>query len=521
MSNPFYYLAGLLLTWAYPLGIESLTFARGEMVAPWAVLGSLALYAGLCWAALGRRPRRAGLIRAILRVVALLLYAALLFVFHFPLWIWQMGVEEDPLITTCCTLSPLFALYGILAFVHARLEPHSGGVRFAFRSFLGLSLLPLLLMMLLDEVVERVDWVTRLAFVYPATAWIFALASLTSLMIVLPPILRFVLNARALPAGPVRDRLTRRCAEIGYRVTELLVVPTGTSRMANAFVAGLSARWRYVFFTRALLEGMTLDELDCVLVHEVTHAQKRHIQFYLVAALAFSLFSGLLHEALDSVGVSEAVLLPVNLTWAGLYWGLAFGYVSRRFETEADLVAARRVPGLEGAPPPYAAARKMAGALDRVAALNGVPVWSWSWRHFPIGQRIDILVRAEVEPSVGQAFERLCDRLRAGALVLVALGLICGGVLLAMQHGRAAENLRLHEANETAERGHQKLLEGRFKEALSDLRSGIDGGSASAHVWIWRADAERALGLEEEARKSEEMARKKDFRDPRLRLRLP
>ena len=319
MSNPFYYLAGLLLTAAYPLGSEPLQFADGKL-APWAALTAITYYAILCWGVLGSEPNRPAMARFLLRFVALLLYAALLFGFHYPLWIWQLGVEDDPLISTFGTLAPLFAFYGILAVVHNRVEPHSGGLRFAFRSFVGLSLLPLLLMMLLDEILSRIDWIGRITFIYPAAGWVIALGGLVLLMVVLPPLLRVILAARPLQAGPLRDRLLQRCAAIGFPAGELLVVTTGTSRMANAFVAGLSTRWRYVFFTRAILEGMTLDELDCVLVHEVTHAQKKHLLFYLVAALSFSLFSGLVHAGLDSAGVPSVVLLMVMLTWAGLYW---------------------------------------------------------------------------------------------------------------------------------------------------------------------------------------------------------
>jgi Zn-dependent protease with chaperone function len=517
MSNPLYYLAGLLLTLAYPQGFEPLRFAQSP-VTPWAALGAVAGYALLCWAVLGRRPNRPGLARFLLRLVALTLYAALLFVFHFPLWIWGLGVEADPFLSTFGTLAPLFAFYGVLAVVHDRAEPYGGGLRFAFRSFLGLSFTPIALIVLLDELLSRSDRVANIVFVYPAVGWIVALGGVSLLMIALPPILRVILGARSLPPGPLRDRLKQRCAEISFPVSDLLEVPTGTLRMANAFVAGLSTRWRYVFFTRAILEGMTPDELDCVLVHEATHAQKRHILFYLLAAFAFSLCSGLLHEGLEATGLPSEVGI---LAWAGLYWGVAFGYVSRRFETEADLVAARRVPGLEGGFAPYAAARKMAAALERVAFLNGVPIRAPSWRHFRIDQRIDILLRAELDPAVGLRFERICDRLRLTALFLVAAGIVSGGILLRLEHGQAAEKLSVLEAHETAERGHRAFLEGRFEDALADLRRGIEGGSVSATVWIWRADAERALGREEEARKSEETARRKGYKDPRQRLRLP
>ena len=76
------------------------------------------------------------------------------------------------------------------------------------------------------------------------------------------------------------------------------------------------------------------------------------------------------------------------LSWGLIFWGAGFGFVSRRFETEADLVAARLAPAPDGGLPPYVAARRMADALDRVAWLNHVPVWAPSWRHFTIEKRI-------------------------------------------------------------------------------------------------------------------------------------
>src|SRR5262245_23849582 len=167
MSNPFYYLAGLLLVTAYPMGIEPLAFAERGL-APWAVLGAMAVYGALSWAVLARPLRRPPVARFLLRLVALALFAEIIFVFHLPLWIWELGAEDDPMASTLLALAPLIALYGILAFVHSRTEPHSGGLRFAFRGFVGLSLLPILLMLGLDEAFERIDVLRRTAFVYPA-----------------------------------------------------------------------------------------------------------------------------------------------------------------------------------------------------------------------------------------------------------------------------------------------------------------------------------------------------------------
>ncbi|HVR85917.1 MAG TPA: M48 family metalloprotease [Planctomycetota bacterium] len=520
MTTPFYYLAGLLLLAAYPLGKEPLMFAR-HLVAPWAALGGIVVYAGISWGVLARQPRHPGLARELLRGLALLLYTQLVFVFHFPLWVWSIGVEDDPMASTLFSLAPLFALNAVLTFIHTRLDPHSGGLRFAFRSFLGLCFLPLFFMLLLTEAFEGYEPLSKLAFIYPFFAWVIVLGSLMLLMVVLPPLLRLILGARPMEAGPLRDRLERMAEAAGYSGARLFVVPTGTSRMANAFVAGLSARWRYVFFTESILQGMTPDDLECVLSHEVTHAKKRHILFYLLASLAFSSFSGLLHEGLEAAKVPPAVLLPIILSWAGVYWVLAFGYVSRRFETEADLVAARIVPAPEGAFPPYGAARKMAEALFRVAELNHVSTHAWSWRHFSIARRIEILLGSEVNPSLGMAFERTCDRLRGTALVMLVAALACAGVIFGIQRGKADDNRALLQAYDRVEQGHKELERGDYSAALEHLKEGIDGGWTPAAAWFWRADAERSLGLTDAARKSEETAWRRGVTDPRLRLRTP
>lgn len=518
MSNPFFYLGGLLLVASYPLGGEPLAFVD-KGLAPWAVVFSLAIYGGICWPVLNRPLDRPGLARFLLQLAALALYSKLVFVFHLPLWIWELGVEEDPMASTLLSLLPLFLLFGVLALVTDRTHPQSGGLRFAFRSFVGLSLLPILIMLGLEEAFQRIGPLRRMAFVYPAAGWMVALGSLTLLMIFLPPLLRGILAARPLPASALRDRLERLCSLAGFPGAQLLVVPTGTSRLANAFVVGLSTRWRYVFFTPAILDGMSPEELDCVLVHEVTHSRKRHLLLYLVGALTFSLLSGLGYEALVVVGAPSALLYSAFAAWVLLYWGLGFGYVSRRFETEADLTAARVVPAPEGVPP-FAAARRMAGALERVAWLNHVPLSAPGWRHFSLERRIDILLRSEADPSIGARFERVCDRLRLGAAVLLLAALAGGGLLLRIQQGRAPANLELYRAYEAAVRGDQAFDAKRYEEARAELKRGIDAGWDGPEVWVRLADAERALGREEAARAAEAEARRKDPSDPRLRLRL-
>ena len=534
MSNPFYYLFGMLLVFSYPTGIEPLTFIRPkahpEWVAPVAVGLAFLLYA-LLVASVHRsirlRGRYAvlGRARMLLRVTALLLFAVLIFVFHFPLWVWSLAGRGLLLTKTLLTLTPLFGFFGILAFFAARfdaaLRPGGTGgmLGFAFRSFVALSLIPVLAMLSLTTTLENVELVSRLAYVYPVAGGAVVVIWILLLLAVLPLLLRLAFAARPLPAGPLRARMEALCRSVGFHYSRLLVVDTGALRMANAFIVGLGVPWRYVFFTDAILTGMTEEELECVLAHEIVHSKKRHMLFYLFFTVGFTLAALLGFEFLE--GLPEAAVAALLLGWGAVYWAGAFGYVSRRFETEADLVAARWVEAPEGTPGPYRSARAMAGALGRVASLNRMPLTGWSWRHFNIATRVAILIGAEADPATGLAFERRCGRLRAVAVTLLLAGFVAGAWLAYRHAGRAdAARARLAAYDLILE---AETLAGRneFREATEKLRTGIAAGANEADFWALLARYERELGRDEEARAAERQARKKGrVIDPRLRLEL-
>ena len=104
----------------------------------------------------------------------------------------------------------------------------------------------------------------------------------------------------------------------------------------------------------------------------------------------------------------------------GAYWGLLFGWLSRRFEREADLVAADMVGDAE----------VFAQALERIARINGRPLERPGWRHFSIARRTRFLRQAAIDSALRDralAQVVLIRRvLLAGTMVAVAAaGLAC------------------------------------------------------------------------------------------------
>ncbi len=500
MGAPFVTLFGLLLLLSYPTGVEPLRFAGGA-AAPAAALGVVLVFGILCRRTAAARPGFVG--RSVLQILAVLLYGLLVFVFHWPLWTWWPWVEASPLLQTLLGLAPLYALLGIQG---VTLLPQ-GRRGFAFRAFLGLAFLPLLGILLLQEILERITVFREALFLLPSLGGAAVLGTLLPASFLLPRLLRFVFAARPVPAGELRDRLESRCRAMGFPPAGLYVIASGAT--ANAFVAGLLARRRPVFFTGSLLQGMTPEEVEAVLAHEVTHAQRRHLEVYLMLALSFGVLSGGLYQALQSQ--PGWMVLAGMLTAAFIFWVGLFSFLSRGFESEADLGAAKGPGGYPGSP-------EMVRALLRVGELNGSPPEAGSLRHFSIARRVAILQEAYDFPGHGEEFERTCRR-RRGA---IAVGF---GVCLLLAFGMALEEARgipdripLLQGIRTAERGRELLEASQHEEALKCLRGAVAAGVEDATLWLWIARAEQALGRESAARDARAQARRRGLIDPRDRL---
>lgn len=235
-----------------------------------------------------------------------------------------------------------------------------------------------------------------------------------------PLILRMVWSTRTFPDGPLRERLEKFCKGLKLKYQNILLWNT-YSAVANAAVMGMIWPVRYVLLSDALVENMDDDEIEAVFGHEAGHVKYNHILFLLLfvigfGSLAFLLLEGflmLLAKMSDSFSfinlysdwISGGFSLLILAGWLTL-----FGWVSRRFEWQADAYAALSVTPdpedgsikaidqhpeilhLDGA-------RIMKSALQRVALLNGISVYSRSWRHSSIANRIDLLAKFASQPG--------------------------------------------------------------------------------------------------------------------------
>lgn len=248
--------------------------------------------------------------------------------------------------------------------------------------------------------------------------------------------------------GPLRERLEALCRRIGLRCRGILIWQSD-GLMINAAVMGVVPAVRYVLLSDALLAAMTPRQIEAVFGHEAGHVRHRHIQHFLIFAFVGWLMAGAVMELFGQLFDCEGAWSQTSLTTVqgiGLaatfvFWMIGFGWLSRRFERQADLFGARCVtPEAADCHLPCSvhlagrstdagservcatAAALFASALDRVASVSGIPHEERSWRHSSVGSRIRFLHSLAGDPARAIQFERVVRRAKAVLLAVAVVG---------------------------------------------------------------------------------------------------
>jgi STE24 endopeptidase len=238
-----------------------------------------------------------------------------------------------------------------------------------------------------------------------------------TILLFAPEILRRVLQTEPLRDSPLRRRLEEICRQNGIRYREVLLWHT-SYQMSNAAVMGFVPRTRYILLSDLLVETMSDEQIEAVFAHELGHVIHWHL-FWLVATLSalIMLVSGPGQILADRL----ASLRPPPPDWvqwtllggAGLgVFALVYGFVSRKFERQADVFAARTVQSFVEpaavAPVPVGrhGAEVFCSALRRIAAVNNIPEATPSWSHGSILRRMRFLANLGENPTETRAFDR-------------------------------------------------------------------------------------------------------------------
>jgi hypothetical protein len=147
--------------------------------------------------------------------------------------------------------------------------------------------------------------------------------------------------------------------------------------------------------------------------------------------LALWVYGGIVdREGIDAAApLAETVALVRDIA-VSAFGLLAFGFVSRRFERQADTNAVRLLSERDqSADATPASVNAMAGALSMVAFVNHVPVERPSWRHGSIAWRQAYLRTLAGRPHARLGIDSLVRAICALALVAVLAMLTAAFVL--------------------------------------------------------------------------------------------
>ena len=286
---------------------------------------------------------------------------------------------------------------------------------------------PIAIIVLLADVLDL--------YVYPmlpaATAdYVVSAATIVCVCVVflcVPFLIVRIWRTERLGDGPLRRDLEAVCRRLGLRFREILVWKSG-GVIANAGVVGLLPAARYVLLSDALLADMSERHVRAIFAHEAGHIKHRHILFavlFVLVAVAFSTIAAETIMVLVSLSIWHGEVLAMAFVAAS--FALGFGWVSRRFERQSDVMAAwvsswdDHAPGEPDDTVTPEGAAVFATAIERVAYLNGMQARAGNWRHGSVAWRLSYIRWLGSRGGSRCEIDRFIRRMKTAMLLALAV----------------------------------------------------------------------------------------------------
>ncbi len=259
-------------------------------------------------------------------------------------------------VAACCAAFPVVAARRPVIAAYARVR---GVQASAFRSYRNRAVLAIRLVVLL--------WPIVVAVAAGGPVWVGAVVIIAGYLAggpllsgVLSPVTAWLIAPDRLDEQR-QARLSRLAAGAGAPVHGR-VMPARARKVANAMNLGWLPGLRYVVVTDYLLDGLTEEETDAVLAHELGHARHHDTLARLLLSYTFLIPPSLFLASLaDSApGAYQACVFAVFAVFM-LAFRRLFGALAIRQELAADELAARIV-----------GAAALSRALTRLTELNAI-----------------------------------------------------------------------------------------------------------------------------------------------------
>jgi Zn-dependent protease with chaperone function len=529
MLDPIFALVAMMMVLSYPTGGEPLFFlepgrravdvAGVEIPTAFLFTALIVLLYGLWSAALFsfglERPepdalRRLSRRRWLNRVLSLLLFGPLIYLFHLPL---HLQIGSSITLTAALSMAPYFMMSGFSALFSSlrevlikRAETLPSILWFGFRAAVGFAVLPIFSLLVLLDAARQVPGLERFVAVHPVSLYFLTFGAMGLLLGGTPFLLRFVFGAYPLPDRGLREELLALGARARFSCADLLVLPTSGMKVGNAFIVGLFGPLRYVFFTDYLLRSMTREQIACVLAHEIGHAKRHHLTSFFFFSVTSVVFAAVFH---DYLSMEKSPAAPLVFPAFVVVWISLLGFMSRRFESEADLYGARL----------YGDYDAFSGALLTVALINGMPPGVGGFRHFSIERRVRMVQDAKRQPLYGEIVELIARTIRRFCFWFFVSAVSILITEAYRQTLQTPERERWYQASLQVEEARLLLFDqAEYARAESELIRAVEANPSDPRAQLYLSYARLGLGHFPDALRSLERAEELGLIDPIERL---
>jgi len=188
------------------------------------------------------------------------------------------------------------------------------------------------------------------------------------------------------------------------KIREIYLLSDVGKKLYTAGVIGFIPPFRYIFFSKNLLEILTPDEILGVLSHEIGHIRNKHSFWLLLLLLNFPLFIlaslllsiyaiyliypefiSLIHQESH---ISEVIFGFYLIFISLVYLRYIFAFFLRQFEREADLYSFYLLRSV----------RPLINALLKIGEISG-QLYKKSWHHYGIFERVEFLEKISQTPE--------------------------------------------------------------------------------------------------------------------------
>ncbi len=276
---------------------------------------------------------------------------------------------------------------------------------------------PIMFWMLLEDLTTgKVDAFTEIKMLILAPFFFIALYLLA------PKLFNWAWKAEENTDPELNETVIEISRKAQTPVSGVKIWNTFNEPVPNAAVAGLSARFRFVYITRFLLEIFSPEQVKSVIAHEMAHLRLGHVASYMTYSINLVLISVILK--LSNIIYFPHLMPESNLATLAemlffiVIFALSFTALARHCEYQADAFACS-----------IANPENLASGLQ---TLNGMVMPppkifpSWLLTHPPIQDRIDrarLIGSSGIEPLVKKA-EGTRRKLIVAGLLMVLIAVI-------------------------------------------------------------------------------------------------